>query len=129
MKFQTFMDSSSMMALLRDYQSHWAPLLQNLKKRKMSLNESLILLALFFEKSGTSSPGQLSQALNLPKDRVSQALKSLEAQNLVQKKIASGDQRRRLVQISAGGRKLCPQLIAWFDQSEESLEKTKAPSV
>ena len=110
------------MQLYWDYHSHFKSLQSNLKTKDFNLNEALVLLALFFENSGQATPGELAQCLHLKKDQISHSLRSLESQDLIQKKLAPSDGRKNLIQITSMGKKKGADLIKIFDAAETNYE-------
>ena len=127
MKFQEFMNKSDLMGLYGSYQNHFLPLIQELKNKGCNLNESLILLALFFEPRQQATPTQLQECLFIPKDRISQSLKSLEKSKWIQRSLGEKDRRLRVVTLEKSAKKLCTDLIESFETHEQRLESKLIP--
>lgn len=126
MKFQEFMERSLLMGLYKNYQKFFVPLSKELKGRGLNLNESLILLALFFEGPREVTPSSLQQTLGLAMDQISHILKSLENKSLLQRQLSPADRRQRVLQITTPGKKKATELIKIFDQFEEKLESSSS---
>lgn len=124
MKFRRFMDSSSLMALHQSYQTAFRPLLKKLRKESLGLQEALVLLAIFFEGSQPTTPGELQSCLDLPPDQVSHALQRLHQQGLIERQLDPKDQRRRLTRLTSLGKKTATRLVGVFDHHENLLEST-----
>ena len=105
MKFQEFMKKSHLMSLHHSYKQFWTPLIQDLRKKDFNLNDTLILLALFFETSKEVSPSQLERNLGIPKDQISQSLQRLEKKSLIDRRLAIKDRRGRFVRLPKQGRR------------------------
>ncbi len=125
MRFQQFMNSSSLMGLYKDYHQFFKELQKELKKNGVNLNESLILLALFFEGSKKVTPSNLSQSLYLTKDSVSHSLKSLVQKNYIEKELLMSDSRKTSLHLTIIGKKISTDLIKTFDSLEAKYEMTK----
>ncbi len=123
MKFQEFMDQSQLIEAHQNYQKYFAPLRKELKANQLSVNESLVLLALFFEKGAEVHPHHLQRTLNIPKDQISQALKGLLEARLVRSEVSRLDRRKRRVQLTKRGENKAPRLIQIFDFWEQKAEK------
>jgi DNA-binding MarR family transcriptional regulator len=123
MKFDEFIEKSLLMGLHRRYQQSFEPLMANIRQLNLNLNDSLVLLALFFEGKQTVTPSDLIRTLRIPKDQVSQSLKRLEAKDLLYRQISENDQRRRAIHITSLGKKISAQLVAKFDKQENLLEQ------
>lgn len=122
MKFQEFMNKSSLMGLYQQYHHYFSPLTRDLKKWGCNLNDSLILLALFFESPGEITPSDLGKTLTLPKDQVSHSLRRLEKLELIKRDLASTDKRKRQLQITPKGKKLSSKLVEIFNKRESSYD-------
>jgi DNA-binding MarR family transcriptional regulator len=124
MKFDEFIEKSLLMGLHRRYQQSFEPLMADIRQLNLNLNDSLVLLALFFEGKQTVTPSDLMRTLRIPKDQVSQSLKRLETKDLLYRQISENDQRRRAIYITSLGKKISAQLVAKFDKQENLLEQS-----
>jgi DNA-binding MarR family transcriptional regulator len=124
MKFDEFIEKSLLMGLHRRYQQSFEPLMADIRQLNLNLNDSLVLLALFFEGKQTVTPSDLMRTLRIPKDQVSQSLKRLETKDLLYRQISENDQRRRAIYITSFGKKISAQLVAKFDKQENLLEQS-----
>ncbi len=122
MKFQQFMKKSLLIALYREYHLWVSALTQELKVFDLNLNDSLILLAIFFENNNEIQPSQLSTTLDIPKDQISQSLKRLEQIGLIVRKTFKSDARKRKISISSLGKKRASELIKVYDRMENRYE-------
>ena len=123
MKFQEFMDRSVLMAVYKSYWNHLAPLQKTLKKSGLNLNESLVLLAVFFEGSSeVVTPKKLVETLGLTKDQISHALKGLIDQNYINVGAGLSDRRQRQVKLRPSGKTKASQLVSLFESAEQRLE-------
>lgn len=127
MKFQQFMNNSLLMGLYKNYHHFFRELQKDLKEQGLNLNESLVLLALFFENSKQITPSELSQTLLIKKDQISHALNSLNKKELIEKGLSSKDARMTYLQITNEGKKKASQLVKIFDSSEAAFENTQTP--
>jgi len=110
------------MALHQRYQLFFQPLQKDLRVLGLNLQDSLVLLATFFEHSKIVYPSDLQNALNIPKDQISQSLGRLEDKNFIRRKLSIQDKRRRQVEVTSFGKKVSTQLITQFDKHEDKLE-------
>ncbi len=122
MRFKAFMEKSSLMALHQRYLLFFQPLQKDLKSLGVNLQDSLVLLATFFEHSKIVYPSDLQSVLKIPKDQISQSLARLEDRNFIRRKLSNQDKRRRQIEITSVGKKISSQLIARFDKHEDQLE-------
>ncbi len=113
------------MQVHRQYHRYLTPLSHELRKKGLNLNESLILLSLFFEPQDKISPSDLQSVLSLSGDQISQALAALEKVHLISREIDSIDRRKRRLHITTKGRKLGASLIKSFDHHENLLENNQ----
>ncbi len=125
MKFQEFMDRSSLVKTHQDYQNYFTPLRKELKVWHVNINEALILLALFFEKNAEAHPSQLSHTLSLPKHQISHCLRTLQQQGLVRVGLNQDDRRKRTIVLAKKGKALSPKLVSLFDHWENRLEQNQ----
>ncbi len=123
MRFQEFMGKSHLMATLAHYQNYIQPLRGEVRTKGLNFNESLVLLAAFFEKPGSVSPQQLAETLYLPKDQISHAIKNLLQHGLIRSENSTNDRRQRLIKLTRKGLNLAPKLIELFDLWESKLEE------
>lgn len=61
--------------------------------------------------SGESSASQIGQVTTLDKMQVSRAMQALEARGIIRRSLAAGDRRRRIITLSATGRKLYREIV------------------
>lgn len=109
------------MALHQRYHLFFQPLQKDLRAVGLNLQDSLVLLAIFFEQAKSVYPSDLQSTLNVPKDQISQGLGRLEDKNYIQRKLSLYDKRRRQIKITSLGKKISSQLIARFDDHEDQL--------
>ncbi len=126
MKFQEFMDRSSLVKAHQDYQNYFTPLRKELKSCSVNINEALILLALFFEKNEPVHPSLLGLTLSLPKHQISHCLRALQQSKLVRIGLDQEDGRKRTIVLSKKGKDLAPKLISLFDYWENQLEQNQS---
>ena len=119
------MHKSLLMNLYQSYQSGFAPLIKKLKKEGLNLNDSLILLAIFFEGTDPVTPSSLESTLFIPKDQVSQSIRRLHENQWVTREINTTDGRQRLLGLTKNGKKKASVLVGIFNSHEEILEETK----
>lgn len=111
-----------------DYQLHLAgkraarSLNQELTPFDLTMTQSLILVALYFEKDRHASFEGLAQALEMTKGGLSQHLSELEARGWVKRISQKSDRRSSQVSLKAAGEALCVYLIRIFDGHQRKLE-------
>ena len=129
MRFKAFMEKSSLMALHQRYQLIFQPLQKDLRSLGLNLQDSLVLLATFFENSKSVFPSDLQATLLIPKDQISQSLGRLEEKNLIRRQLSVHDKRRRHIEITSLGKKISSQLVSRFDKHEDQLEALSVESL
>lgn len=124
MRFQEFMEKSLLMGLYQKYHTHFSSLIRELRKQGLNLNQSLILLALFFENNGDVHPSDLEKVLLTPKDQISHELKKLEQMNFLKRQISPSDGRQRTLHLTSKGKQIASHLVGIFDRNENALENS-----
>ena len=87
-----------------------------LEEQQTSVAEWVLLRAL--EERGQAAPGELAEVLGLTRGAVSKIIDKLEAKNWVQTAAKVGDNRYRLLSLTAAGRRSVPVLAGLADQND-----------
>jgi DNA-binding MarR family transcriptional regulator len=84
--------------------------------------EALILSALFFESPTAVKPSHLAETFGTTRGNVSHCISSLEAKNLVQRKIDPEDARAYHLTLKPQGRKTAVRVIGALDKLQRAFE-------
>ncbi len=85
--------------------------------------EGLLLAAIFFEAPRPIKPSHLAETFATTRGNVSHAISSLEAKDLVQRKIDPSDARGYLLALKPAGKKSALRVIAAFDKMQHKFEQ------
>ena len=85
--------------------------------------EGLLLAAIFFEAPRSIQPSQLAETFATTRGNVSHAISSLEAKDLVQRKIDPADARGTLLALKPAGKRCALHVIAAFDRMQQRFEQ------
>ena len=85
--------------------------------------EGLLLAAIFFEAPRSIQPSQLAETFATTRGNVSHAISSLEAKDLVQRKIDPADARGTLLALKPAGKRCALRVIAAFDRMQQRFEQ------
>lgn len=85
--------------------------------------EGLLIAAIFFEAPNPTKPSHLADTFATTRGNVSHVIASLEAKDLVQRKIDPSDARGYLLTLKPAGKKCALRVIAAFDRMQQGFEK------
>jgi len=129
MKIQAFTSSSYMFAIAHGYEILWRGLNQRLKKSNCNVNQALVLIALYFEKSDLVTPSELANAIRTSRGNISHCLSHLEQQRLVKRSLSERDARHLIIHLTPSGKRLAEQLVQSFEEIEAKCEDHFARTV
>lgn len=89
----------------------------------LGFTEGLVLAAAFLEAPQPIRPSHLAEAFGTTRGNVSHAVSSLEAKNLIQRKIDPSDARGYLLTLKPAGKKCALRMIAAFDRMQQRFEQ------
>ena len=84
--------------------------------------EALILATLFFESPTAVKPSHLAETFGTTRGNVSHCISSLEAKNLVQRKIDPEDARAYHLTLKPQGRRTAVRVIGALDKVQRAFE-------
>jgi DNA-binding MarR family transcriptional regulator len=120
MRIETFLKQSPLFCVTltaRRFDALTARLLDDL-----NFLEALILATLFFESPAPVKPSQLAETFGTTRGNVSHCISSLEAKELVQRKIDPADARAYLLTVKPLGRKRAMRVIGALDKLQRQFE-------
>jgi len=123
MRINAFLHESPMFAVSRAARSFEALSARSLAADDLTFLEALVLAALFFESPQPVKPSQLSATFHTSRGNVSHCVSSLEAKELLQRRIDPEDARVILLTLKPQGKRAALRVIAAFDALQRSFEK------
>ncbi len=123
MRINAFLHESPMFAVSRAARSFEALSARSLAADDLTFLEGLVLAALFFESPQPVKPSQLSATFHTSRGNVSHCVSSLEAKELLQRRIDPEDARVILLTLKPQGKRAALRVIAAFDALQRSFEK------
>ncbi|MES2770239.1 MAG: hypothetical protein V4596_13935 [Bdellovibrionota bacterium] len=99
-----------------------APLVSDLRKFKLSVAESLSLIALYSEDENEIRLGDISKIFGYQKSLISHAISKLETEGLLKRSINLIDKRRYKLIITEKGKKIVPKLVSIFNKHDDRFE-------
>jgi DNA-binding MarR family transcriptional regulator len=88
----------------------------------LNLNQSLILLAIFFEPDKLIRSNELVNIIPTTKGNISHCTSYLEEKKFISRKNVDGDLRGFEFSLTAKGQKLCLSLIKFYDKIEADCD-------
>ncbi len=86
--------------------------------------EAMVLVAIFFEKRGEIKPSELAVAFQTTRGNVSHCVSSLEAKELVERRIDPDDARGFQLMLKPSGRRRAVRVVGILDGIQRQLEET-----
>src|SRR5271156_6672366 len=105
MRIESFLKQSPIFQANRIARRMDASLNIALRDEELSVFESLVLAAIFFEKRGAIKPSELAEAFQTTRGNVSHCISSLEAKGLVERRIDPEDARAVQLVLRGQGKK------------------------
>ena len=100
----------------------------NERLRAAGLDSRQVLLFWNVAVAEGRSQRELARTLRLPASRVVGLVDALEARGVVERRMSSGDRRRRSLYLTAKGRKLLDRVMAISDEHERALTRGLDPA-
>ncbi len=94
-----------------------------LRDEGLTFFESLVLVAIFFEKKGGAKPSYLAETFQTTRGNVSHCISSLEAKGLVRRKIDAEDARALELVLQPAGRKRAVRVVGIMDRMQRHFEE------
>jgi DNA-binding MarR family transcriptional regulator len=123
MRIDAFLHESPMFAVNRAARRFESLTTQVLSADNLSFLEGLVLAGLFFEAPLPVKPSQLADTFGTTRGNVSHCVSSLEAKELLQRRIDPGDARAYLLTLKPQGKKCALRVIAAFDRLQKEFEQ------
>nr|BDT27116.1 MarR family winged helix-turn-helix transcriptional regulator [Bacteriovorax sp. HI3] len=122
-KLDKFITESATISLISNGMRLQKELNLALKDFGLNLNQSLILLAIFFEPEKTIRFNELSEIIPTTKGNISHCTSFLEEKKLITRQLVDNDLRGYSYSLTAKGSKLSLSLIKFFDGIENDCDK------
>jgi DNA-binding MarR family transcriptional regulator len=122
-RIDTFLQQSPMFVINRAARRFESAAAQALESDDLSFLEGLTLTAMFFEAPRPIKPSQLADAFGTTRGNISHCISSLEAKELLQRKIDPSDARAYHLVLRPQGKRCALRVIAAFDKLQQSFEK------
>lgn len=122
MRIDAFLQQSPMFAVNRAARRFESLTAQVLAADNLSFLEGLVLAAMFFEAPRLIKPSQLADTFGTTRGNVSHCVSSLEAKELLQRKIDPEDARAYLLTLRPQGKKCAVRVIGVFDKLQKEFE-------
>lgn len=123
LKIHKFFDESASISLITNGLRLQRELNTSLLKYGVNLNQSLILLAIFFEPDKSLRATELFGLIPTTKGNISHCTSFLENEKMISRKTVNGDLRGFEFSLTAKGNKLCVSLVKFFDEIESHCDK------
>jgi len=122
MRIDAFLHESPMFAISRAARRFDALASRALASDELSFLEGLVLAALFFESPRMVKPSQLAETFGTTRGNVSHCISSLEAKDLLQRKIDPEDARVFLLALKPQGKRAALRVIGALDKLQKEFE-------
>jgi DNA-binding MarR family transcriptional regulator len=122
MRIETFLKESPMFCIALTARRFDALTTRLLEADDLNFLEALILATLFFESPTAVKPSHLAETFGTTRGNVSHCISSLEARNLVQRKIDPEDARAYHLTLKPQGRKTAVRVIGALDKVQRAFE-------
>ncbi len=96
---------------------------QKLEAHQLSVLQSLLLIAIFFEDKTRATPSQLADVFETSRATMSQNLNHLVGKRLLKRDLNPDDSRSYIISLTSEGKKKAVQLIRLFDSWQSSFER------
>ena len=122
MRIEAFLQQSPMFAVSRAARRFESLAGRALGADQLSFLEGLTLAALFFEAPGAVKPSQLAETFGTSRGNISHCISSLEAKELLQRRIDPEDARAYQLALRPQGKRCALRVIAAFDKLQKEFE-------
>ena len=123
LKISKFIENSLAMSVIFNGLRLQKAINLKLKRHDVNLNQSLILLSIFFEPNQNTRSMELTNLTPMSKGNLSHCLSFLEEKKFIQRKLIHEDLRGFEFSLTVKGKNLCINLIKIFDQVESESDK------
>lgn len=123
MRIEAFLEQSPIFQTIRIARRVEASLNVILRDEQLTLFESLMLAAIFFEGKGGIKPSDLAETFQTTRGNVSHSVSSLEAKGLVRRQIDQEDARSFRVVLQPLGRRRAARVAGIFDRTQAHFEE------
>jgi len=123
MRINAFLVESPMFAINRASRTFDSFAKRTLFDNELSFIEGLILAAIFFESPDPITPSQLAKTFEMTRGNISHCISSLEAKDLLQRKVSPHDARAFLLTLKPAGKRAAVRVIGAFDRLQQSFER------
>jgi DNA-binding MarR family transcriptional regulator len=123
MRIDVFLQESPMFAVNRAARRFESLAMQVFAADDLGFLEGLVLAALFFEAQRAVKPSQLAETFSTTRGNISHCISSLEAKELLQRKIDPDDARAYLLTLKPQGKKCAVRVIGAFDKLQREFER------
>lgn len=123
MRIDAFLHESPMFAVSRAARRFESLTARVLADDNLSFLEALVLAAMFFEAPRPVKPSQLAQAFGTTRGNISHCISSLEAKELLQRRIDPEDARATLLTLRPQGKRCALRVIGAFDKLQREFER------
>lgn len=122
MRIESFLKQSPVFQVGRSARKLETLLNQILRDEEVTFFEALVLAAIFFEKKGGIKPSELAETFQTTRGNVSHCLSSLEAKQLVRRRIDPEDARALQITLLPAGRKRAARVVGILDRMQGHFE-------
>ena len=123
MRIEAFLRQSPAFQASRIARRMDASLNQVLESEGVTTFEALLLAAIFFEKRGEINPSALAEAFETTRSNVSHCISSLEAKELVERRIDPLDARAVQLVLRPQGKKRAVRVVGILDRMQRRFEE------
>ena len=123
MRIESFLRQSPIFQASRIARRMEASLNVVLRDEGLTLFESLMLAAIFFEEKGGVKPSELAETFQTTRGNVSHCVSSLEAKGLVRRRIDADDARALRLVLQPMGRRRAVRVAGILDRMQTHFEK------
>ena len=129
MRIEAFLQQSPMFCVSLAARRFDALTTRLLEADGLNFLEALILATLFFESPSPVKPSQLAEAFGTTRGNVSHCISSLEAKELVQRKIDPQDARAYHLALRPTGKRTAVRVIGALDKAQREFENEVGKNV
>jgi DNA-binding MarR family transcriptional regulator len=123
MRIESFLRQSPIFQASRIARRMEASLNLVLEGEQLTVFESLVLAAIFFEKKGGVKPSHLAETFQTTRGNVSHCISSLEAKGLVRRRIDAEDARALQLVLEPAGRRRAVRVAGVLDRMQRHFEE------
>ncbi|HEX3968915.1 MAG TPA: MarR family winged helix-turn-helix transcriptional regulator [Edaphobacter sp.] len=123
MRIESFLRQSPIFQASRIARRMEASLNLVLEGEQLTVFESLVLTAIFFEKKGGVKPSHLAETFQTTRGNVSHCISSLEAKGLVRRRIDAEDARALQLVLEPAGRRRAVRVAGVLDRMQRHFEE------